>query len=307
MMNQEKIMNGLDIDAGKITARLETSLKDSMEKMNRDGMVLGLSGGLDSAVAAYLCRRILPGDKITALIMPEKETSKENMKDAADLAKQLNINYHIISLDAYLESASIRFPIPFLNYRLKAKLVRFFYRRMKEKTGETPYLTLLKGGKAHSFKKYLNKGTANYRFKHRLRLTFLYQAAEETNTLAVGAANKTEYMTGFFVKFGIDHNSDIMPLLGLYKTQVQKLAQYLEVPEKIINKAPTPDMIPGITDEMAFEVPYEELDKILYAIENNIPLQGELKKKEAYVKALINNSAHMRKMEVPVLSGNGGE
>lgn len=303
MMNQEKIMNGLDIDAGKITARLETSLKDSMEKMNRDGMVLGLSGGLDSAVAAYLCRRILPGDKITALIMPEKETSKENMKDAADLAKHLNIIY----LDAYLESASIRFPIPFLNYRLKAKLVRFFYRRMKEKTGETPYLTLLKGGKAHSFKKYLNKGTANYRFKHRLRLTFLYQAAEETNTLAVGAANKTEYMTGFFVKFGIDHNSDIMPLLGLYKTQVQKLAQYLEVPEKIINKAPTPDMIPGITDEMAFEVPYEELDKILYAIENNIPLQGELKKKEAYVKALINNSAHMRKMEVPVLSGNGGE
>lgn len=292
----KKSINGLNIDAGKITVKLEASLQKCMEEMNREGMVLGLSGGVDSAVIAYLCRRILPGSKIMALIMPEKETCRENMEDAVNLAKQLGIQYHVIHLDPYLESANVRFPVPFLNYRLKSKLVRFFYRKMKKRTGETPFLTLLKGAREYSFKKYLNKGTANYRFKHRLRLTFLYQAAEETNRLAVGAANKTEYMTGFFVKFGIDHNSDIMPLLDLYKTQVKKLAQYLEVPEKIINKAPTPDMIPGITDELAFEIPYEDLDKILYALENNIPLQGELKKKEAYVKALIDNSAHMRKI-----------
>ncbi|MFW6103568.1 MAG: NAD(+) synthase, partial [Bacteroidota bacterium] len=135
----------------------------------------------------------------------------------------------------------------------------------------------------------------------------LYQAAEENNSLAVGAANKTEHMTGFFVKFGIDHNSDIMPLLDLYKTQVTQIAQHIGVPEKIIHKAPTPDMIPGITDEMAFELPYSELDKILYGIENNIPLKGKLKENQAYVKALIDNSAHMRKMEVPVFSENKKE
>ena len=183
-------------------------------------------------------------------------------------------------------------------------IIKLFYRRMQQVTGETPFLTLLKGAGNHPFKKYLYKGTANYRFKHRLRLTFLYQAAEETNRLAVGAANKTEYLTGFFVKFGIDHNSDIMPLLDLYKTQVNKLAHYLEVPDKIINKAPTPDMIPGITDELAFEMPYEDLDKILYALENNITLHEKLKEKEGYVKSLIENSAHMRKIEVPVFSGN---
>jgi len=302
MANQKKMTNGLNIDAEKVAERLEADMRNSMEKLNREGMVLGLSGGLDSAVIACLCRRILPGNKIMALIMPEKETSKENMKDAADLAKNLNIQYHVIYLDPFLESANIRFPIPFLNYRLKSMLVRFFYRKMKKSTGETPFLTLLKGARGYSFKKYLNKGTANYRFKHRLRLTFLYQAAEETNRLAVGAANKTEYLTGFFVKFGIDHNSDIMPLLDLYKSQVKKLAHYLEVPEKIINKAPTPDMIPGITDELAFEIPYEDLDKILYAIENDMPLQGILKEKEAYVKSLIDNSAHMRNIDIPVFS-----
>lgn len=306
-MNHEKINNALHIDAGKVTGELETSIKESMEEMNREGVLLGLSGGLDSAVIACLCRRILPGEKILALIMPEKETSRENMEDAVNLAKHLNIKYHVIQLDRYLESANVKFPIPFLNYKLKSRLVRFFYRKMKERTGETPYLTLLKGSRGYSFKKYLNKGTANYRFKHRLRLTFLYQAAEETNSLAVGAANKTEYMTGFFVKFGIDHNADIMPILDLYKTQVKKLAQYLEVPEKIINKAPTPDMIPGITDELAFEIPYEDLDKILYAVENNIPLEGELKQKEDYVKTLIDRSAHMRKMEVPVFSESQGK
>ena len=306
-MNHEKIYNGLNIDAGKVTAQLENSLKESMEEMNREGMILGLSGGVDSAVIACLCKRVLPGDKIMALIMPEKETSRENMDDAVNLAKQLDIKYHIIQLDPYLESANVRFPVPFLNYKLKSKLVRFFYRRMKKRTGETPFLTLLKGAREYSFKKYLNKGTANYRFKHRLRLTFLYQAAEETNSLAVGAANKTEYMTGFFVKFGIDHNADIMPILNLYKTQVKKLAHYLEVPEKIINKAPTPDMIPGITDELAFEIPYDDLDKILYAVENNISLDGDLKDKENYVRALIERSAHMRKIEVPGFSERQGK
>lgn len=86
-MNDEKNINGLNIDSGKVTNHLEASLNDSMGEMNREGIVLGLSGGIDSAVVACLCSRILPGDKITALIMPEKETSKENMEDAVDWIK----------------------------------------------------------------------------------------------------------------------------------------------------------------------------------------------------------------------------
>jgi NAD+ synthase len=302
-MDTEELKTGLSIDAGEVALKLQSTLKESLEKLNREGMVLGLSGGIDSAVVASLCKNVCPGDSITALIMPDSESDGENIKDAVDLAKQLGINHHIIKLDSWLESANVRFPIPFLNYRLKSILVKMLYRRMEKKTGETPFLTVLKGASDYSFKKYLNKGTANYRFKHRLRLTFLYQLAEETNCLAVGAANKTEYMTGFFVKFGIDHNSDIMPLLPLYKTQVRQLAEYLDVPEKIIRKDPTPDMIPGITDEFAFEISYDDLDKILYCIENHIPLDGKLKGKEDYVRQLIENSAHMRNTEVPDIKG----
>jgi NAD+ synthase len=104
-MNHKEIFSGLNIDAGRVTGHLEDSLKESMEEMNREGKIRGLSGGLDSAVIAYLCKRVLPGDKIMALIMPEKETSRENMDDAVNLAKQLDIKYHVIQLDPYLESA----------------------------------------------------------------------------------------------------------------------------------------------------------------------------------------------------------
>jgi len=133
----------------------------------------------------------------------------------------------------------------------------------------------------------------------------LYLYAELENKLVVGTANKTEYKIGFFVKHGCDDAVDIMPILNLYKTQVRKLARFLDIPSNIIEKPPSPDIIPGIIDEEAIGMPYEKLDLILLALEkgwenSEIARTLEVREKEVtYVRNLVQKSEHMRKTYIP--------
>ena len=130
-------------------------------------------------------------------------------------------------------------------------------------------------------------------------MVILYSYAERENLLVVGTANKTEFLIGFFVKYG-DSAADITPLLSLYKTQVRLLAKFLHIPERILNKAPSPDLIPGITDEFAIGIPYEKLDIILSGLDTNttaedIAAKTDVKQKTIeYVKELVTKSEHMR-------------
>ena len=136
-------------------------------------------------------------------------------------------------------------------------------------------------------------------------MVLLYLHGEIENRLVVGAANRTEYSIGYFVKHGCDDATDIMPLLNLYKTQVRELARYLNIPSRIIEKPPSPDILPGIIDEEAIGIPYEKLDLILLALEKGWEI-GEIAKvleieeeKVVYAKKLIQKSEHMRELYVP--------
>jgi NAD+ synthase len=140
-----------------------------------------------------------------------------------------------------------------------------------------------------------------------MRMILLYYHGELENRLVVGAANKSEYEIGYFVKHGCDDATDIMPLTGLYKTQVRGLARYLNIPARIIEKPPSPDILPGIIDEEAIGIPYEKLDLILLALKKGWEL-GEIarsvgvnEKKVVYVRNLIQKSEHMRKPYDPGL------
>ena len=110
------------------------------------------------------------------------------------------------------------------------------------------------------------EGVAFYRIKHRLRAILLFYYSELNNYLLVGCANKSEWLTGFFVKYG-DSIADIMPIMSLHKTQVFGLARYLGIPDYILEKAPNPDLIPGLNDEEALGISYKKLDLILACIE----------------------------------------
>jgi NAD+ synthase len=179
--------------------------------------------------------------------------------------------------------------------------MRFYERR----TGENPFSTSVTGLKGKEFSSYISKGNAYYRMKHRLRMVLLYYYGELENRLIVGAANKSEYQIGYFVKHGCDDAADIMPLLNLYKTQVRDLARYLDVPPRIIEKPPSPDIIPGVIDEEAIGLPYEKLDFILLALEKKLEVREIAEaldidgKRVQYVKNLVRKSEHMRKIYAP--------
>jgi NAD+ synthase len=154
----------------------------------------------------------------------------------------------------------------------------------------------------------INRSFAYYRAKHRLRMLLLYLFGERDNRLVVGAANKSEYMVGFFVKYGIDASTDIMPIMGLYKTQVIELARHLGIPTHIINKQPSPDLIPGLVDENAIGLPYSKMDLILLAIEkgwSDEEMTQVLSKADItfnnilYVRDLMKQSEHMRTVYIP--------
>lgn len=288
----------LQIDSERVSHKLGNFIKTSVSDFNREGAIVGLSGGLDSSVALALSVVALGSSKVLALIMPERDSSQDSESDARLLAEPLGVRVEKIELTPILTEMGIYKHIPraiFAHKRIAGAAVKEGYKLYTRLSGERPFLSGLEGTNFG----LLKRTNAYYRMKHRLRMVILYSYAERENLLMVGTANKTEFLTGFFVKYG-DSASDIMPLLPLYKTQVRQLAKFLQVPEKIMNKSPTPDLIPGITDEFAIGITYEKLDLILAGLDMNMEVDdigkasGVRRETIEYVKELVARSKHMR-------------
>lgn len=127
----------------------------------------------------------------------------------------------------------------------------------------------------------------------------MYYVAEQENRLVVGTTNRSEALTGFVAKWG-DAAADIEPILPLYKTQVRQLAAYLGVPDEIIRKAPSPDVLPGIVDEAALGIDYETLDRILDGLEAGLDpahvavTRAATDAQVREVRELVRRSQHLR-------------
>ena len=194
--------------------------------------------------------------------------------------------------------------------------MKWQHRSRTEAIGETPFRRALLGTRGlGKEQRVIDTGHAYARVKHRARMLVLYYFAELENRLVVGTTNRSEAMTGFVVKWG-DNVADIEPILPLYKTQVRRLATFLDVPEEIIRKAPTPDLLPGIVDEMAMGIDYETLDRILEGLDKGWDAAGVASAcavPEAQVRdveGMVRRSRHMRELPPsPDLgaSGTGGD
>ena len=288
----------LRIDPEKVSQRLERFIKTSMDNLNRDGAIIGLSGGLDSSVVLSLCVAALGPSRVHGLIMPDMDSQPVSESDARLRADELGVNVERVELTPILSDMGIYEHVPraaFSHRRIAATAVKAGHKLYTRLTGERPLLSSLEGTSFGPLK----RANAYYRMKHRVRMVLLYSYAEHQNLLVVGTINKTEFLTGFLVKYG-DSAADIMPLLPLYKTQVRQLAKFLQVPEKIINKTPTPDLIPGITDEFALGITYEKLDLILVGLDMNMEARdiakatGVKRKTIEYVRELVKRSEHLR-------------
>jgi NAD+ synthase len=253
----------LAIDSRRETEKIVAFVADFVARRGAKGICLGLSGGIDSAVVAAACARAITPDKVISLFLPERDSSPETAEDAKNLAERLGISCETRDLTRALDELGC--------YRSGASaLVRMrgLARgavRILPGAARKGYLASLRGGAGGEFREFV----AFYRMKHRLRLVSLYREAERRDLLVAGCANRTEFETGFFVRYG-DDSGEIAPIRHLYKMQVSQIGRYLGIPERILTKEPSPDLFAGIKDEEIIGLPYDALDGILYLLAQGI-------------------------------------
>lgn len=275
----------LAINAHEETERISTFIKEMILKsMHKRGAVIGLSGGIDSALSAALCVKALGSEKVLGIILPEKDSSHVSEEYAHLLADQLGIETEKIDITSLLE----RFGVYEKRDRVVGRIFpefkpsTWFYKIVlpkdlleKDQLNLFSLVVQLPDGsekkKRLSAKDYLEI-VASTNIKQRTRMVSLYYVAEKHNYAVVGTTNRTEVRQGFFVKYG-DGGVDIEPLAHLYKTQLYMLAEYLNIPKQIRERSPSPDTYSAeVSDtEFYFSVPFDILDPFLWADENNIP------------------------------------
>jgi len=209
------------MDYQKLTDKLVSWVRDKVEAAGGKGAVLGLSGGLDSSVAAVLSHRTFPEDTL-ALVIP-CHSSKEDIEHANLLASRFSIPTQTVALDQ-------------------------------------TYDTLLKVLPDDKDSQASRLAQAN--LKARLRMLSLYYFANRLNYLVVGSSNRDELTLGYFTKYG-DGGVDIQPLGSLLKGQVRELAEFLGIPQAIIDKPASAGLWEGQTDEEELGLSYYQIDRYL--------------------------------------------
>jgi NAD+ synthase len=290
-MANRTVENGFDIQKEmlwnsedrkeKLSIFIKQTVRDQFKK---DGIVIGVSGGVDSAVIAALAVDALGPERVYGLILPEKESAPSSRELGIDHCKALKIRYSEVPITPMLEAFNI--------YTKKESLIRELFPQYDsayyttslsrppmiaaEEILNIPSLILLKnresvGTKRLSAQQFFTVLSLQ-NVKQRTRMIVEYMHAEKMNYAVCGTTNKTEALTGFFVKYG-DGGVDLEPIANCYKSQVYKLAELLHVDKRIIARAPSPDTWSHFTsdEEISLRLPYDILDQLLYADENHLP------------------------------------
>ena len=269
----------LHIDPEGETQRICDFIKlQVLSVYKRKGVVIGLSGGVDSALLACLCVRALGPERVRGVVLPEKESSQESALYATKQAAELGIRAKVVDITPMLEAFGV--------YEKRNAIVRELCESYDPETDGMKIMLppdlltrdslnvfslIVKKSSGREFSYRLRPGelraiASAQNIKQRTRMIQLYFFAEKLHYVVGGTTNRTEMEQGFFVKHG-DGGVDIEPLAHLYKTQVFQLAEHVGVIEEIRTRTPTPDTWPGgVTDEeFYFRMPFETLDLLLFA------------------------------------------
>lgn len=271
------LSDALTIDLEKEAERIALSIRDGLtHKLKRRGMVIGLSGGIDSSVTAALAVKALGKGKVFALEMPERHSAEETTSLSRMLINHFGVESLRIDISTILEALgfyqtydnAVRMVIPEYTTGWKSKIVTS---SIFENKGfsllsivvQSPEGKIIKA--RLPLKPYLEIVAAT-NFKQRTRKMLEYYHADRLNYAVAGTPNRLEYDQGFFVKLG-DGAADIKPIAHLYKTQVYQMAEYLGIPEEIRKRPPTTDTysLSQGQDEFYFSLPYHQMDLCLYA------------------------------------------
>ncbi|MBN2656332.1 MAG: NAD(+) synthase [Spirochaetales bacterium] len=272
----------LKLDLEEECSRITEFISETVPlKLKRQGVVVALSGGIDSSTVAGLSVKALGKDRVFGLLMPEKHSSDDTLDLSRGVAEAFGIEYEYVNISPILDSlgcyekqdAAFRKVIPQYGKGWKAKIVlpsvidsnslRIFSLVALSPDGETIKKRLTP-------KAYLEIVAAT-NFKQRVRKMLEYYHADRLNFATTGTPNRQEYDQGFFVKLG-DGSADIKPIAHLYKTQVYQMAAHVGVPDEILKRPPTTDTysMPQGQDEFYFSLPYDKMDLCLYGLSQGI-------------------------------------
>ena len=219
----------LAIDTGVARRVLAEFIRGQLRQAGFERAVLGLSGGIDSGLVAYLVAEAIGPERLLCVLMPYRTSSPASRADAEEVVRRLGCASELVDLspmvDGYFGSEG------------------------------APGAAGASGVEASA----LRRGN----FAARMRMAVLYDRSVTWGGLVVGTGNKTEGLIGYTTIFG-DAASAFNPIGDLYKSQVRQLAAAIGVPEAIIRKAPSADLWPGQTDEIEGGFSYPELDRLLF-------------------------------------------
>ena len=258
---------------GKKISSVVRWIKEKITESGARGGVVGLSGGVDSAVVAALVKKAAGGNHL-CLAMP-CGSSIRDMKDAASVAGKFHLKFRVVDI---------------------SRIYEVFIKTLSAVDIDSGTRSHRRGFPHDGY------GLSEANLKPRIRMATLYYFANRLNYLVVGTGNKSELSVGYFTKYG-DGGVDILPLGGFYKSEVVAMAEYLGVPRSVIEKPPSAGLWDGQTDEGEMGITYDDLEKILRAVcrdgnsgyvgLGNFPsgIDGLLVKK---VVDMYNRSAHKR-------------
>jgi NAD+ synthase len=253
------------VSLARTSKRIERFISDYVSKSSAKGGVIGLSGGLDSAVALKLAVNALGPKRVLGLVMPSDVTPDQDTRDAIEQAKSLGARYLIIDINPLLQKYAEILP--------------------------------------WSDKK------ANGNLMARIRMNILYHHAGLNGYLVLGTSDKSELCLGYFTKFG-DGAADLLPIAGLYKTEVRALAKHLGIPEAIADKKSSPRLWADHDAEKELGMDYETIDPILRLLVDKRMMKKKPKavakmlgipeEKVCRVKEMMDRSEHKRRMPASI-------
>ena len=266
----------LEIECAAEVERISSRLVEVVaHEQRRRGVIIALSGGVDSSVCGALAVRAFGAEKVYGLLLPERD-SKSSSKDLGQrVAEQLGIAYSVENIAPTLEAIGC--------YRWRDEAMRRVFPDYEDgwkskiaiaggADGRINFFKLIvqsPDGRLHEarlpIREYLQIVAAT-NYKQRIRKTVEYFHADRLNYAVIGTPNRLEYDQGFFVKNG-DGAADVKPIAHLYKTQVYALARHLGMPEAVCAARPTTDTysLQQGQDEFYFSLPYDKMDMALWA------------------------------------------
>lgn len=328
MDKMEDTMSGfgwhaLELDCAAESARIATRMRELLaQDLHRRGLVVAISGGIDSSVCAALAVQAVGARRVFCLILPERDSDHDSAARARILVEHLGVRAETFDIAPTLSAigcyaardAAVRGVIPAYASDWKMKLV--IVGGTHGAINRFRVVAQAPDGSAHEADLGLNDYlaiVAATSYKQRIRKTIEYFHADRLNYAVTGTPNRLEYDQGFFVKNG-DGSADIKPIAHLYKSQVYAMARHLGLPQRLCDAQPTTDTysLEQGQDEFYFALPYREMDLALWALDHDIPaaqLAAALGVDEARAQAVYADIGNKRRTtrylhRAPLLAGD---